>query len=73
MAAKSGGKQFLRKVTSTLCIYPVNKKFRWNRYISLRFLNKWVFVINAEIQDGSQKCRENNFCKMSPAYSADTL
>ena len=30
-------------------------------------------MFNTEIQDGCQKWLENNFCKMSPVDSADTL
>ena len=39
----------------------------------LRFRDKHVFAFNAEIQDGHQKWRENNFCKKSSVNSADTL
>ena len=31
------------------------------------------FAFHAEIQDGHQKWRENDFCKMSPVQSADTM
>ena len=63
MAAKIGGKTFLQKVASRLCIYPVGQKFCQNRSISLHFQDKRVFAFNAEIQDDHQKWRENNFCK----------
>ena len=36
-------------------------------------INKHVFVLNTEIQDGRQKCQENNFSKKLPVDSADTL
>ena len=73
MAAKSGGKTIFAKSCSRLCSYPVGQKFRRNRSISLRFWNKWVFVFNAETQDGRQKWWENNFCEKSPVDCADTL
>ena len=41
--------------------YPVGQKFRRNRSILLRFRDKLVFAFNAEIQDGRQKWRENDF------------
>ena len=58
---KVAGKRFLRKVTSRLCRYPACQKFCRNRSISLRFQDKRIFVFNTEIQDGSQKWRENIF------------
>ena len=67
------GKQFLRKVASRLCRYPVDQKFCRNRSIWLRFRDKHVFAFYAEIQDGCQKWRENNFWEKSPVDSADTL
>ena len=67
------GKQFLRKVASRLCIYPVGEKFPRNCSISLCFRDKHGFVFNAEIQDGHQKWRENDFCKKLPVDSIDTL
>ena len=66
------GKQFLRKVASRLCKYPAGQKFRWNRSISLCFWDKSVFAFKAEIQDGHQKWRENDFWEKSPVDSADT-
>ena len=44
-----------------------------NRSISLRFRDKLDFAFNAEIQDGHQKWRGNDFCEKSPIDSADTL
>ena len=41
--------------------------------ISLRFRDKLVFAFYAEIQDGRQKWRENDFCKKLPVDSANTL
>ena len=52
MAAKSGGKTTLQKVTSRLCRYPVGQKFCRNQSISPRFRVKHIFAFNAEIQDG---------------------
>ena len=57
------GKQFLQKVASILCRYPVGQKFPRNRSISLRFQDKHSFAFNAKIQDGRQKWRENDFAK----------
>ena len=48
-------------------------KFCQNRSIWLRFRDKHVFAFNAEIQDGRQKARQNDICKMSPVDSAATL
>ena len=73
MAAKSGRKIFLRKVASGLYKYPVGQKFCRNRFISLRFRDKHIFLFKTEIQDGRQKWRENNFWEKSPVDSADTL
>ena len=73
MAAKSGGKQFLRKVASRLCKYPAVQKVRRNRSISLRFRDKHIFAFKAEIQDGRQKWRENDFWEKLPVDSADIL
>ena len=67
------GKRFLGKVSSRLCSYPVGQKFRRNHSISLHFRNKRVFVFNAEIQDGRQKWRDNDFCEKLPVDSADTV
>ena len=73
MASKSGRKTIFRKIASRLSRYPVGQKFRRNRSISLRFQDKWIFVFNAEIQDGCQKWQDNDFCKKSPVDSGDTL
>ena len=73
MAAKSGGKRFLGKVTSRLCRYPVGQKFRRNHSISIRFRDKHFFAFYAEIQDGRQKWRETNYWKKLLLDSADTL
>ena len=75
MASKRGRKTIFRKIAGRLCRYPTSQKFCRNHGISLRFQfqDKWVFVFNAEIQDGCQKWRENNFCEKSPVDSADTL
>ena len=67
------GEKILRKVTSKLCRYPVGQKFCGNRSILLHFQDKQVFAFNAEIQDGRQKWRKNNFSEKSPVDSADTL
>ena len=70
---KVAGKPFLTKVASRVCIYPGGQKFCRNRSISLRFRDKRVFAFYAEIQDGHQKWRENNFCEKLPVHSTDTL
>ena len=49
------------------------QKFHRNQSISLGFRNKRVFAFNAEIQDGCQKWRENDFCEKSPVDFHDTL
>ena len=51
----------------------MGQNFCRNCSISLRFRDKHVFAFNAEIQDGRQKWRENDFCKKWPVDSADTL
>ena len=62
MAAKMAGKQFLGNVgvhsADTLCV----KNFV-----------EWVFVFYAEIQDGRQKWRENNFWEKSPVHISSEL
>ena len=63
---------FLRKVTSRHFRYPVGQKFCQNRSISLRFQNKLVFMFYAEIKDGRQMRRENEFGEKSPVEFADT-
>ena len=60
MAAKSGGKLIFEECCQKT---HVGQKFRQNRCISLRFQDKFVFAFNAEIQDGRQKWRENDFVK----------
>ena len=62
----------LQKVASRLCRYPADQKFCQNRSISLRFRDKLVFAFYAEIQDGHQKWRENDFgekCLLDTAYT----
>ena len=49
------------------------QKFRQNRSILHRFRDKCIYVFYAEIQDGCQKWRENNFWKKLPVNSGDTL
>ena len=66
------GKRFLRKVASRLCGYPAGQIFHRNRSISLHFRNKLVFAFNAEIQDGRQNWRENDFCEKLLVDFADT-
>ena len=74
MAAKnSRNRFFLEKVASRLYRYPGGKKFWRKRSIWHRFPDKCVFALYAEIQDGHQKWRENNFGEKSPVDSADTL
>ena len=51
----------------------MGQKFRQNRSISLCFQDKPVFALNAEIQDGHQKWRENVVLQKKPVDSADTL
>ena len=51
----------------------MGQKFCRNRSISLPFRDKRVFAFKAEIQDGRQKWRENDFWEKSPVDSADTL
>ena len=63
----------LKKVTSSLCRYPVGKIACRNHNISLRFLDKRFFAFYAEIQDGHQKWRENDCWKKLLVDSADTL
>ena len=72
MATKSGGKIIFAKVASRLCRHPDGQKFRRNRSFSLRYQDKRVFAFNAEIQDGRQKGRENDFSEKSLDY-ADKL
>ena len=63
----------MRKVASRLCRCPMGQKFCRNRFILLRFQDKCVFAFKAQIQDGRQKWRENDFWEKSPVDSADTL
>ena len=72
LLAESTG-NFLRKDASRLCRYPAGQKFCQNCSISPRFRDKRVFAIKAEIQDGHQKWRENDFWEKSPVDSANTL
>ena len=51
----------------------MSQKFRQNRSISSRYRDKHVFAFNSEIQDGCQKCWENDFCEKSPVHFEDTL
>ena len=51
----------------------MGQKFHQNHSISLHFRDKHVFAFKAEIQDGHQKWRENDFCEKLPVVSADTL
>ena len=67
------GKQFLGKVASTLCRYPVGQTFCQNRSILLCFQDKLVFALNAELEDGHQKWRENDFWKKWLIDFPDTL
>ena len=67
------GKQFLRKVSSRLCRYPVGQKFCRNHSILLRFRVKHIFLFNTDFQDSWQQWSENVFCEIMPVDSADTL
>ena len=49
------------KIASRLSRYPVSQKFCRNCSILLRFRDKHVFALNAEIQEGRQKWQENMF------------
>ena len=60
-------------VTRTSKMGDSNQKFCQNRSISLRFRDKLVFAFYAEIQDGHQKWRENDFWEKSLIHSGDTL
>ena len=60
------GKRFWGKVTSRLCRYPLGQKFCRNRSTSLCYRDKCIFAFYAEIQDGRQKWRENDFWEKSP-------
>ena len=70
MATKSGGKTIFGKNRQYTLQIPCGSKISSK---SLRFRDKHVFAFNAEIQDGRQKWRENNFCKKLPVDSGDTL
>ena len=61
------------KVASGPSRYPFSQKFRQNRSSSLGFRDKCIFTSCAEIQDGRQKWRENDFCENFPVDYADTL
>ena len=64
---------FLGKVASRRCRYPVGQKFCQNRSIPLCFRDKRVLAFYAEIQDVHQKWREKDFWEKSPVYFRDTL
>ena len=51
----------------------MGQKFHRNRSISLHFRDKGVFTFKAEIQDGRQKWRENDFWEKLPVHSAYSL
>ena len=70
---QNDGKVILGKVTSRLCRYPANEKFRRNRSILHRFQDKCIFAFYAEIQDGCQKWWENEFWEKPPVHSTDVL
>ena len=72
MAPKMAGKQFLGSLASRLCRYPVGQNFHRNCFISLCFRDKCVFTFYAEILDGRQKWRENDFWGKMTVDSADT-
>ena len=69
MVAKNGGKTILGISRQyTLQIHSVGQKFHRNRSMWHSFRDKCVFpfyaeIQEAEIQDGRQKCWENDFCK----------
>ena len=69
MAAKSSRKIIFWGKLPEDCRYLAGQKFCRNRSISLRFRDKLVFAFNAEIQDGRQKWRENDFLEKSPVDS----
>ena len=71
MASKR--KTIFQKIATRLCRYPTGQKFCQNRCISLCFQDKWVFVFDAEIQDGCQKWHENDFWEKLAVDSAATL
>ena len=58
------------KMTALFCeIMPVDSAdtLPFKNFVSLCFRDKHVFAFYAEIQDGPQRWRENNFCEKSPA------
>ena len=63
MAAKSGRKTFCKKKkkASRFCRYPTSKKFCRKCFISLCYQDKRFLAFYAEIKDGCQKWRENDF------------
>ena len=74
MAAKSGGKTFFCKIMPVASADTLRVKNFVKIALSRSvFRDKHVFAFKAEIQDGRQKWRENNFCEKSPADSANTL
>ena len=70
MAAKSGGKTIFGESCQNTLQIPCRSKIPSK---ALRFRDKHIFPFNADIQDGRQKWRENDFCEKSPIDSADTL
>ena len=66
------GKRFLGKMFSRLCRSPVGPKICRNCSISHLYQDKCVFAFYAEIQDGRQKWRENDFLEKTPVDSVDT-
>ena len=82
MAAKSGGKAIFAKkspVDSAYILWDKNFiKITLSRTVSEISVfkgfstfsqDKCIFAFYAEIQDGSQKWRKNDFCKKSPVHS----
>ena len=70
---KVAGKQFLGKVASRLWRYPAGQEFvKITLSRSISEINAF-FALYAEIQDGRQKWRENNFGEKSPVDSADAV
>ena len=65
--------QFSQKVINRVCIYPVDQKFGQKQSRSLCFQDKNVLVFYAEIKDGWQMWRYNDFWKKLPVDSPDTL
>ena len=72
MAGKSCRKTIFGK-SRQYTAETVSQKFGRNSSFLLRFRNKRVFAFYAEIQDGRQKWRENDFWEKSPVESTNTL